>query len=283
MKAKQRIKNTFNRFFPKSYKKRFIRKNKQMLVKNGVYFYWWSEIDNFGDYINNEIYHWFFNKIEDNDNPQTNNIVFGVGSVIQVAEFNSTIWGSGLIKENAYDDFDNKRIKLDIRLVRGPLTRKRLMELGYTVPEKYGDPSIVLPLIYNPDRPKELNDYVIIAHYKDYQALKDKYSNVINAGTTDYKSIVNAIVSSKKVISTSLHGIILSEIYGVPAVLLHLNESLDLFKYRDYYLSTNREDISIAYSVEEALEMPGNPLPKNIKELQDNIISTFPYDLLEKK
>lgn len=43
-----------------------------------------------------------------------------------------------------------KKNVLDIRSVRGPVTRNILMDLGYDVPSVYGDPAILLPLFYNP-------------------------------------------------------------------------------------------------------------------------------------
>ena len=44
--------------------------------------------------------------------------------------------------------------------------------------------------------------------------------------TTDYRLFLNELVRGERVISSSLHGIILAESYGVPAVL-YRPEGLD--------------------------------------------------------
>ncbi len=67
------------------------------------------------------------------------------------------------------------------------------------------------------------------------------------------------ILNSKFVISSSLHGIIIAEAYGIPARLLRITENEPLLKYQDYYIGTNRPNFKFALSVEEALKMGGEP------------------------
>ncbi|MDR0546427.1 MAG: hypothetical protein LBG77_02390, partial [Dysgonamonadaceae bacterium] len=63
-------------------------------------------------------------------------IIFAVGSVIQWnGHKKSIIWGSGLLYRDAYPQ------KCQVRAVRGPFTRERLLELGFDVPPVYGDPA----------------------------------------------------------------------------------------------------------------------------------------------
>lgn len=98
--------------------------------------------------------------------------------------------------------------------------------------------------------------------------------------TNDYKSVIDEIVSSEIVYTSSLHGIILAESYGVPSVFFRsLSRKCD-FKYLDYYYSTGRTNIKIAESFEEALTMEPLPLP-DLSGLRKGLLESFPYDLWE--
>ena len=103
-------------------------------------------------------------------------------------------------------------------------------------------------------------------------------SNSLSALTADYHDVIDQIFNSRLIISSSLHGIILAEAYGRPAILLKDSETENLFKYNDYYYSTNRFSYPIVSSVEEALQMEPPSVP-DLSEIRNNIINTFPYDL----
>ena len=104
--------------------------------------------------------------------------------------------------------------------------------------------------------------------------------NTIDIVTNDWKATIDEIANSELIISSSLHGIIIAEAYGVPAILLNKTEDGDLFKYNDYYYSTGRKSYAMAESVEEALAMPRPEVP-DLSKLQDNLLNTFPVDLWE--
>lgn len=89
------------------------------------------------------------------------------GSNIKGNYQNATIWGSGIIQEPTPGvTFFQKiaRRKLDIRAVRGPLTRNILLKFGHKCPERYGDPAVLMPLIYQPKREKR-HPYSVILQF----------------------------------------------------------------------------------------------------------------------
>lgn len=211
-----------------------------------------------------------------------------IGSNLNLSYQNATIWGSGFEKELSwYQNIFHTRPfrRLDVRAVRGPLTYaylKKLKQIRENESISFGDPAILLPLIYNPEVEKT-KDYIIIPQYYKESKIREKYSDdlIVSMKTANYKSVIDRIKSSKLVISSSLHGIILAECYGVPAVFFRaLNKKVD-FKYKDYYYSTNRFDFQIATTVEEALVTPPLPIP-DFSELQQGLMNSFPYDLWDK-
>ena len=77
-----------------------------------------------------------------------------------------------------------------------------------------------MPLVYQPKNIEKSHDYMVIPQYTTENDVR-KYipgEMIISMNTNDYKSVIDKIVSCKIVYSSSLHGIILAEAYGVPAV-----------------------------------------------------------------
>lgn len=208
-----------------------------------------------------------------------------VGTNIFSSYQNATVWGAG----GAMRELRNSTAKvlntypfrrLDVRAVRGPMTRELLLKYGQKCPEVYGDPAILMPLIYQPETKKKINEFLIIPQFMGEKEIREKYPvyPMESMNTNDYKRVVDAIVHSKKVITSSLHGIVLAETYGVPAVFFKTLKGD--FKFRDYYSSTGRYDIKFAESLDEAFEMEPLPLP-DFSALQQGLLGSFPYDLWE--
>lgn len=210
--------------------------------------------------------------------------LYCVGTNIQGAYQSATVWGSGIYPpQNKKAEFFQKHCgrKLDIRAVRGPLTRKVVLQYGHNCPEVYGDPAILLPMIYNPVVPKVRERLVIpqfIGEVQFRESHPDEY--LISMNTNDYKSVINGILASEIVYTSLLHGIILAEAYGVPAVFFRGLPKYKDFKYLDYYYSTGRYDVIFSDSFEEALQVSPPPLP-NLSKLQKDLLDSFPYDLWE--
>lgn len=162
--------------------------------------------------------------------------------------------------------------------MRGPKTRNVLKKNNIQCPEIYGDPAILMPCIYKTRNPEKRYKISLVTHYRQNTKVYDEV-NRINMLTVDYKNVIDAIVSSELIVSSSLHGIILAEAYGVPAVLL-LDENQDIFKYQDYYYSTERYNLKVAHSLLEAIKITPMDIP-NFEKMRQNILKVFPYDLWE--
>ena len=172
-----------------------------------------------------------------------------------------------------------------IKAVRGPITKAVLTEFGYDCKGcVYGDPGIIMPLIFQPEAGEKLYDVSVIGHIKMAEYMRKKYPqyHYINVETADYQSFIQEICASKKVISSSLHGIILSESYGIPAVFYNENGLMDreIIKYYDWYYSTNRRNVICASTIEEALNCTSMRLPE-LGYMREQLMSVFPYELWE--
>lgn len=208
--------------------------------------------------------------------------MISVGATIFSAYQTTTIWGSGIhhaegifLKQLQYYPLR----RLDIRAVRGPLTRQLLLKFGHKCPEVYGDPAVLMPLIYHP-HVKKTNEILVIPQLQSERKFRAEHPdlNIVSMNTNDYKTVIEAIVASRIVIASSLHGIILAESYGVPAVMFRgLPKNAD-FKYFDYYASTGRYNVHMADTFEEACKLEPQPLP-DLKPLQEAVMAAFPYDL----
>jgi pyruvyltransferase len=54
-----------------------------------------------------------------------------------------------------------------------------------------------------------------------------------------------------------------------------------MFKFNDYYYSTERYSFPVAGSIEEALRISPPPLPENFEKMRKELLESFPYDLWE--
>ncbi len=203
--------------------------------------------------------------------------LLAIGSILSWASEGDVIWGSG-INGKLLESKSYKFQKLDVRAVRGPLTREFLKEnFQIDCPEVYGDPALLIPHFF-PEFQKKGNpsySYIIIPHYYEVsQFPKSEYPNVVYP-SEPWNIIIEKILNSRFVISGSLHGIVVAEAFGIPARLLKTCAREPIFKYRDYYLGTNRPNFQIAYTIEEALQMGGEPpFECDLKKLYE----AFPFE-----
>lgn len=109
-----------------------------------------------------------------------------------------------------------------------------------------GDPGLLMPLFYHP-RPKESKSEISLCphyiHKEDFARVFSKSNSVkVIDVQRDLEDVIDDIVSSDICISTSLHGIIMSQAYGIPWVWLEIvdnNLKGDDFKFNDFFSTLN--------------------------------------------
>jgi pyruvyltransferase len=171
-------------------------------------------------------------------------VIYGAGSILSnfTTKPNVIIWGSGVMTDK--ENLNNVR---KILAVRGPITRKLFLDKKINCPEIYGDPALCLPRVYS----KQLtNEYKlgIIPHFVDYDVIFNlfKNNNEINIISVRLKpeSFIDEVCKCEKIVSTSLHGLIISHAYSIPAIAIKIDDKLhgDGTKFIDYKLSIGLDD-----------------------------------------
>ena len=87
-----------------------------------------------------------------------------IGSILQAIKSDRTeVWGSGFISKEPKGVCIPKRI----HSVRGPLSRRVYTRLGIKCPEIYGDPALLMPLIYPSAGDEATYDLGIVPHWTE--------------------------------------------------------------------------------------------------------------------
>lgn len=174
------------------------------------------------------------------------NKILMTGSVLGVGSRNNTIvWGSGII-QNHFTPLKTCHYKA----VRGPRTLEKLDKVGIDITNiALGDPAMLLPKIYQPNKEKKYK-LGIIPHVVDYDFIKsyvnnniDKFPNTIvinsNTNTKQIERYIDEVNQCEKIVSSSLHGIICSHAYGIPAKWMRVSNKLmgDDVKFYDHFES----------------------------------------------
>ena len=209
--------------------------------------------NNWGDSINSLL----INKISGKEVIHVNNIInLGLVSVYSVvgstldnsSKRNLEIWGSGFKKETSR----MKRLPKKVHAVRGPLTRKRLIELGVKCPAVYGDPALLCPEYLPPNSNIKKYNLGIIPHYIDkeniwLQDIKLKYDDIIIIDIqSGIQTVIDLVNECNQIASSSLHGLILADALSVPSRWLRFSDKIvgGCFKFMDYFLSVDRKELN---------------------------------------
>jgi hypothetical protein len=186
------------------------------------------------------------------DDPKVRLLTSGTGLQSQQSGY-VHVWGSGLNpKYDCYGRPQGYKKPLGLRLrphaVRGALTRKTLLAEGVECPAIFGDPGWLLPQIIPPaTKTYELG---IIPHifmleeqspasrvletFRCFDVGSEKKVKIITTlhapSWEGFVERVREITSCRRIISTSFHGLIVPQAYGIPAMFLHHNSSDCLIK-----------------------------------------------------
>ena len=210
-----------------------------MTNKDEIIYANWCLSDNFGDKLTPYI----IEKISSKKcvwSPKESDILKYVvtGSILNWEIKNAVSWGAGLAGKD-----DNICIE-KIVMVRGQISKYRAILAGVENEIAIGDPALLLPKYYTPKIEKKYK-LGIFPHYVDtdvitYNLLSQFPDDVVLIyAMVDVEKTIDLICSCERVISSSLHGLIVADAYKIPSKWVKFSDRIlgDGTKYMDYYSS----------------------------------------------
>ena len=265
---------------------------------------YWTAHKNFGDELSKYLvekmtgrtFQWESVNLFKYDKPT----LVAIGSLLNRSTLsdNVVIWGTGTLTKHSLD-ITNKIFPLnrffkgivlgrpEIRGVRGPLTRLLIERTGINCPRIYGDPAILLPKIYLPRIGAKHKIGLVLhqshclrdedAHTLDTEGIKLIYIN--REGESEIEGFVNEVVSCERIFSTSLHGLIVSQAYGIPAQWVQFNKKPihadESHKFEDYFLGSGQ-------FVQQPLIINAENVKNLIKMKSIPVIDVRPFDNIDR-
>ena len=195
--------------------------------------YWWRDQLNFGDRLNWTILH-KLDHTPEWEHPLQAELVL-MGSILEHLPpiWTGTVCGAGKLHEDLAVDLSRARILA----LRGKLTAAGVRGVPRDV--VFGDPALLLPLWFR-QRPA-IHELGILPHWTDKTLWsRFKYGHLIDP-TAHPEQVVQDISSCRRIISSSLHGLVVADAFGIPrraelfpaATARPEHEGGD-FKFRDY-------------------------------------------------
>lgn len=167
-----------------------------------------------------------------------------IGSILSSANEHSIVWGAGFSQEN---ETLNKVGK--IHMVRGHLSRNILLKSNFDCPEFVGDSAWIMPKLFHP-KVEVKYKYGMLPHWVDYEQCVEYYGNddnvlIINLLCDNIEDVIMKILSCEKIISSSLHGLVVAHAYNIPSLWVEFSDKVigNGFKFVDYYSSIGIDNI----------------------------------------
>ncbi|MDB4331440.1 polysaccharide pyruvyl transferase family protein [bacterium] len=165
--------------------------------------------------------------------------ILGMGSILSSADGGCHVAGSGLL-DPALPPRGNAE---QVVALRGELSASKT---GWR-PEYLGDPAVLLPLVYDCEK-KARYRFGFLPHHREAKVSSGHVPDdwlFINPAWPPLK-VLESICGCERLVSRSLHGLILADAYQIPNAWIHPLPEMTggIFKYEDYYSTMNHAKLS---------------------------------------
>ena len=200
------------------------------------------------------------------------------------------IWGTGFIEEFPFQDMKLIRKNIQFDIVRGELTRRGVSKaLGHDIDVPLADGGLLAPMLIQKTNIQKNGKVGIVPHYreKDDAAVSLLISSVGEQAQLidvqkDTLDVITEIASCDYIISSSLHGLIVADAFGVPNSRIKITDNLlgTGFKFDDYYSSYGLEKKAVIIQRDKKIDMSEImdqiQVPQNdVKQKQETLISVM--------
>jgi pyruvyltransferase len=191
------------------------------------------------------------------------------------------VWGSGFIRPGPRY---GGRVLRPLA-VRGNLTAQRLEHLSGRKPLALGDPGILTVFAFPEFKGARRHRVGVVPHFTDLETatirrLEGSRDVEIIDVRAPVREVIRQICSCRLVISSSLHGLVVAESYGVPNFWLAPGPRVDggRYKFDDYFsaFGVSREPASLDELLADLPERTAawRPLP-GLTSLQQGLLEAF--------
>lgn len=201
--------------------------------------YWWREVPNFGDALSPLLLA-RFGEVESEWATISHAQIASIGSILEHIPplWDGIVLGSGKLFESSRLHSWTRTAK--ILAIRGPLSAK-----GLRGSFALGDPGLLAAELVGPQEKQW--DLGIIPHWSDkdlvakfVQLVPKQYSKIAIAPNGDPLEILRIIGACKRIVTSSLHGMIVADSFGIPRRIekcAATEREGKLFKFADYAAS----------------------------------------------
>ena len=247
-------------------------------------------IFNFGDEFPKDLITKLLKRpIEPTNNPEKAEL-FAIGSILSYLPIKLSrkvyVWGSGFISNEKEKDTQLPLDQIVYTAVRGEYTKDRLQK--YINPSiTLGDPGILVSMVYQASRKTE--KIGVVPHYVDVknelvERLRNDERFLVIDPLDSPETVAKEISSCKCVFSSSLHGLIFADSYGIPNARVCFSNKVygGDYKFKDYcsgvgqkYRIAETNDIWNKEAVAKLIK-EYKPI-NNLKQKQEALIKSFPF------
>lgn len=241
-----------------------------------------------------------------------------IGTLLDAVSYSNAqtiVWGSGVSGQERSFVHPKK-----ILSVRGTKTKEFCDRYCVQCPKVYGDPALLLPLVYQPkgDPPSALPSregtlpetrnlkletkkyrlgiipHVVDLHHPVIEEIRKIHGDDILiidlAHYEKWTDVIDQICSCERILSSSLHGLIVSDAYQVPSCWIELSGNISggYFKFYDYASSVDRDfkEPSRIVKVADIADVADHADlhfscadAEIVKKLQEGLIKVAPFKL----
>lgn len=257
--------------------------------------FWWRQVKltgfrpNFGDQLTPELVETLFGRTCSWRRPKSSEMT-GAGSTLEMVQLMHAprtlkIWGTGFMLSDSATEENYSNPDYDFFAVRGHLSLSRIhSDRDVAV----GDPGLLSSRVYPRSEPVPGRIGLVYhwLHKNDpvVRSLARERKIALIDPSRHPRAVVADITACEFVMSTSLHGLIVADSFGIPNAWIELTGDIGggAYKFEDYYsvfdghAVQHSSDLARDEGRIEHLRQQYRPIAP-LAEIQDNLIAAFPY------